>query len=163
MPFPTENRFSRFLDRTLVTPLVNFLRQGLSPQKLALCVSLGVVLGTFPILGSTTLLCTAAAIVLRLNMPAIQLVNYFVYPLQLLLFIPFIRAGELLFDQIPIPLDLPLIFQMLESDLIGTIKFLWWTNMRAIVAWFITVPPLGFVLYHLLVPIFLRLAPIKSE
>jgi uncharacterized protein (DUF2062 family) len=164
----TENKFSafyavsKFFDRALVTPLINFLKQGLSPKKLALCVSLGIVLGTFPILGSTTLLCTAAALMLRLNMPAIQLINYFAYPLQLLLFIPFIRAGEIIFNQEPIPLDLSLIFSMLQTDAIGAIKALWMTNMRAIVVWGITVPPVGFVIYHILVPLFVRLTPVDS-
>jgi uncharacterized protein (DUF2062 family) len=160
-----ENKFkafstiSMFFDRALVTPLISFLKQGLDPKKLALCVSLGIVLGAFPVLGSTTLLCTAAALMLRLNMPAIQLINYFMTPLQFLLFIPFIRAGEILFNQEPIPLDLTLIFSMLQNDILGTIRSLWWTNMRAIVIWGITVPPVGFVLYHILVPIFVRLTP----
>jgi uncharacterized protein (DUF2062 family) len=163
-----ENKFnafsaiSRFFDRSLVVPLINFLKQGLSPGKLALCVSLGIVLGTFPVLGSTTLLCTAAALMLRLNIPAIQLINYFIYPLQLLLFIPFIRAGEIVFNQEPIPLDLGIIFTMLKTDAVGAIQSLWWTNVRAIVIWAITVPPVGFMLYHLLVPLFVRLTPDKS-
>ncbi|MCK9410379.1 MAG: DUF2062 domain-containing protein [Bacteroidetes bacterium] len=164
-----ENKFSaissvsKFFDRTLVTPLINFLKQGLSPQKLALCVALGLVLGTFPVLGSTTILCAIAALVFRLNMPAIQMINYFAYPLQLLLFIPFIRAGEIIFNQEPIPLDLELIFTMLRTDIAGAVKSLWWTNMRAIVVWGITVPPAGFVLYHIFVPLFLRLNPPKLE
>lgn len=161
--FDAISSISRFFDRTLVTPLINFLKQGLSPQKLALCVALGLVLGTFPVLGSTTLLCTAAALLLRLNMPAIQLINYFAYPLQLLLFLPFIRAGEIIFNQVPIPLDLEIIFSMLQSDIAGAIQSLWWTNMRAIVAWGITVPPAGFVLYHMLVPLFVRLSPPAAE
>ncbi|MFA6468893.1 MAG: DUF2062 domain-containing protein [Bacteroidota bacterium] len=157
------NRFSEFFDRALVIPLLSFLKQGLSPQKLALCVSLGVVLGTFPVLGSTTLLCAVAAMLFRLNMPAIQLINYFVYPLQLLLFIPFIRAGEILFDQPPMPLDLAIIFSMLQSDIVDAIRTLWWTNVRAIVAWGITVPVMGFVLYHVLVPLFVRLGPKSND
>ncbi|MFA6457130.1 MAG: DUF2062 domain-containing protein [Bacteroidota bacterium] len=155
----TVNSISRFFDRALLTPLINFLRQGLSAQKLALCVTLGVVLGTFPVLGTTTLLCIGAAMLFRLNMPAIQLINYFVYPFQLLLFIPFIRAGEMLFDQPPMPLDLAMIFAMLQSDVVGAIQSLWWTNVRAIVVWGITVLPAGFLLYHLLVPLFVRLEP----
>ncbi len=152
-----------FFKRTLVTPLINFLKQGLSPEKLALCVALGVVLGIFPMLGSTTLLCTGAALLLRLNMPAIQLINYFAYPVQLMLFIPFIRAGELLFNQPPIPLDLALIFSMLETDMLGAIQSLWWTNFRGMVVWAMIAAPLGFGVYYLLVPLFIRLSPSRSK
>ncbi len=158
-----DNQIVKFLDRALLTPLLNFLKQGLSPEKLALCVALGLLLGTFPVLGSTTLLCTAAALAFRLNMPAIQLINYFTYPLQLLLFIPFIRAGEFLFGQPPIPLDLVKIFTMLQTDVVGAINSLWMTNVRAIAAWSLSAPLIAIALYFLLVPIFRRLATEKSS
>ena len=153
-----KNKIKQFFYRTVVQPLLNFLKQGLTPEKLTLCIALGVTLGTFPVLGSTTLLCTAVAFALRLNMPAILLVNYFAYPLQLLLFIPFIRAGEYLFQQTPIPLDLAQIFSMLQTDMFGTIKSLWWTNMRAIVAWFFFALPTGIALFYTLTPVFSRFA-----
>jgi uncharacterized protein (DUF2062 family) len=41
-----------FLYRKLVRPLVDLLRQGVSPEKIALSVALGVTLGVFPVLGS---------------------------------------------------------------------------------------------------------------
>lgn len=158
-----DNQFVKFLDRALLTPLLNFLKQGLSPEKLALCVALGLLLGTFPVLGSTTLLCTAAAIAFRLNMPAIQLINYFTYPLQLLLFIPYIRAGEFLFSQPPISLDLVKIFTMLQTDLVGAINSLWMTNVRAIVAWSLSAPLIAIAIYYILVPIFRRFTPEKTS
>ena len=80
--------------RTLVLPIVDLLRQGITPEKIALSIALGAVLGIFPVLGSTTILCVAAAYVLRLNLPAIQLVNFLIYPLQLILFLPFLQAGS---------------------------------------------------------------------
>ena len=74
-----------FFYRRLILPILNLLRQGITPEKIALSIAFGIALGVFPVIGATTLLCAAAAIVLRLNLPAIQLVNYFVYPLQIAL------------------------------------------------------------------------------
>ena len=83
-------RFTRdFFRRRLIQPLMNFLKQGITPTKLALAVSLGFALGIFPVIGSTIILCTVFGFALRLNIPAIQLINGFVYPLQLILYIPF--------------------------------------------------------------------------
>lgn len=147
-----------FFQRKLATPLLNFLKQGLSPEKLALCVALGITIGTFPMLGSTTILCTSAALLLRLNVPAIQLINYFVYPLQLLLFIPFIRIGEKIFGETPVPLDIPLIFSMLQSDLLGTIQSLWWTNVRGMIAWALIAIPIGVMVFFVLKQVFTRIA-----
>ncbi len=73
--------------------LLAFLKQGITPHKLAMTFTLGLVIGTFPAIGLTTVLCTAAALFFRLNMPAMQLVNYLTYPLQLILFVPFAELG----------------------------------------------------------------------
>ncbi len=72
-----------FFYRRLLRPILDLLRQGVTPEKMALSLALGGALGVFPALGCTTLLCLIAAIVLRLNLPAIQIVNYFVYPIQI--------------------------------------------------------------------------------
>lgn len=65
----------------------------LSPETIAMIFALGLVLGVFPVFGLPTLLCWAAAIVFRLNLPAIQLVNQICSPLQYALLIPLARAG----------------------------------------------------------------------
>jgi uncharacterized protein (DUF2062 family) len=54
----------------------------------------GLVLGTFPVYGCPTVLCLLAALSLRLNAPALQLVNQLFSPVQLALLIPFARLGE---------------------------------------------------------------------
>lgn len=83
-----------FWQRRIAAPIIAQLKQGITPEKIALTVALGAVLAVFPVLGSTTLLCGLAALALRLNQPVIQLVNYLLYPLQLALLLPFLRAGE---------------------------------------------------------------------
>lgn len=66
---------------------------GLSPETIALICVLGLVLGVFPVFGLPTLLCAAAAIAFRVNLPAIQLVNQISAPLQYALLLPLGRAG----------------------------------------------------------------------
>src|ERR1035438_1407369 len=86
-----------FLQDKLLRPIIELLKQEVTPEKMALSLALGAALGIFPALGWTTALCAIAALTLRLNLPAIQIVNYFVYPLQIVLLIPFFRLGERLF------------------------------------------------------------------
>jgi uncharacterized protein (DUF2062 family) len=69
------------------------LSKGITPQRLALTLALGVAVGCIPVVGIPTLVCAALALCLRLNLPAIQAANYLVMPLQLLLIVPFIRIG----------------------------------------------------------------------
>ena len=152
-----------FLHRALVVPLVGFLKQGLTPEKLALSVALGIVLGIFPVFGTTTILCAVVALLFGINLPAIQLINYFASPLQLLFLIPFIRLGELLFNQAPLPLDVLQIITLLQSDMPGAIEFLWQTILHAIIAWLLIGPPVAAALYFILVPLFTRLTPRNAE
>ncbi len=147
---------ARFFRNRLITPLINFLKQGVTPHKLALAVALGFGLGIFPVIGSTILLCTIFSFTLRLNLPAIQLINTFVYPLQLIFYIPFFHAGAWIFRNDPIPFSIDEIFVMLSTDPLHTIASLWQANLQAIMAWLLIIPPLMIALYFILLPIFRR-------
>ena len=68
--------------------------EDLPVETVALILALGVVLGTFPIYGCPTIFCAVAALVLRLNIPALQLVNQLASPLQLALLAPLARVGS---------------------------------------------------------------------
>ena len=151
--------FKHFFQKSLVTPLLNLLKQGITPEKLALSVGLGVSLGIFPVIGSTTILCTTFGLMFKVNQVAIQLVNYFAYPLQLVLFIPFFQLGAFLFQTEPLPFSIEDIFSMLTTDTFGAIRVLWMANLRAIAAWMLIGPALCFVIYRILVPVFTRFAP----
>ena len=123
--------------RKLVQPFVELLKQGVSPEKIALTIAIGVSLGAIPIIGSTTTLCTLAALALRLNLPAILLVNGIVYPLQLALLIPFLRAGAWLFRVEGPKLTVGQIFTMIRASIPHTIATLWTATMHALVVWLI--------------------------
>jgi Uncharacterized protein conserved in bacteria (DUF2062) len=64
------------------------------PERAALLLCVGLVLGVFPIAGVPTLLCLFAAFVLRLNAPALQLLNRLSSPLQIVLLLPLARIGS---------------------------------------------------------------------
>src|SRR5258708_31829384 len=75
-PLPLEAYILKnWLHRWFLEPLLALLRQGISPQRLALCVAIAVVVGNIPILGVSTILCAFIALIFRLNLPAIQLVQ----------------------------------------------------------------------------------------
>ena len=130
---------------------------GVAPERLALCIGLGIALGLVPALGTTTLLCTLAAFLFRLNLPAIQLVNYFVYPLQLALLIPFIRAGEWLFGVESLDLSLEIIQRMMKTDLWETVIRLWSATMRAVMVWLLTAPVVVALVYLFMTPLLRKL------
>ena len=102
LSIPVKN----WLYRRIIEPLLALLRQGISPDRLALCVAIGVVVGNIPILGISTILCAVIALVFRLNLPAIQIVQALMVPTQLLLIIPFVRLGEWILRVPPQPVSI---------------------------------------------------------
>jgi uncharacterized protein (DUF2062 family) len=139
-----------FFHRSVVVPIVALLTQGITPEKIALSLAFGIVLGVFPVVGCTTILCAAAALIFRLNLPSIQLVNYLVYPLQLFFLLPFIRLGERLFRAAPLRLSLPQILSMIRADLRHAIATLWLAGVHAMSAWLLVGPPAILLLYFVL-------------
>jgi uncharacterized protein (DUF2062 family) len=133
--------------RRVVAPIVALLTQGITPEKIALSLAFGIVLGIFPVLGSTTVLCAAAALIFGLNLPAIQIVNYLIYPLQLFLLVPFIRAGENLFHVSPLQLSLTQILAMVHADLPHAISTLWLAEVHAMSAWLLIGSPTILLIY----------------
>jgi uncharacterized protein (DUF2062 family) len=152
-----------FFRRRIARPIVELLRQGVTPEKIALSLALGVALGVFPMLGTTTALCALAAFLLRLNLPAIQIVNFFVYPLQVALLIPFFRLGERLFGAPHLPLSVEQILAAVHASLWGATRFLWTTTWHAVVVWCLIAPVFVGLAYLVLVPLLRRAAKTTSK
>jgi len=152
-----------FLKRKISDPIVAFLKQGVTPSKLAWAISMGIVLATMPVFGSGTLLCLLAIWVFRLNPGAVLLVNQLAYPLQFILYFPLIRAGEWLFNAKPLPLSISQIFSMFANDLGNAMSVLWWSTLYGIVAWVIIMIPVAFFLHRIFKGIFSRIGLAATE
>ncbi len=137
------------------------LGQGVTPEKIALSIVLGLVLGVTPVLGSTSLLCLVAAVVFRLNLPTIQAVNYLVAPLQLALLLPFYRIGERMFSVSPLRLSLAQLLQLVRGDVWHAVGTLWAATLRALVAWGLIGTVASLVAYAALTPALRRLRAMK--
>lgn len=125
----------RLHDHKLVRLILELLSQGIAPHKIALSIALGMVLGVTPVIGISTLLCALAAVAFGINLPLIQVVNYLVYPLQLLLLIPFIQAGQWLFRQPLLPFSLMQLTGLFRESFWHTLGMLWEYMLHGLVAW----------------------------
>jgi uncharacterized protein (DUF2062 family) len=146
-----------FWQRRVVAPIVAQLKQGITPREVALTLALGGVLGIFPILGATTLLCAVTGVWLRLNQPIIQLVNYLAYPAQILLLIPFYRAGERLFGAEPVPIvNVPDLVARFGEDPLKFLVDYGLVGLYGITVWALVAPVLAALAYALLKPMLER-------
>ena len=129
-----------FLRRRLTEPIKALLYQGAKPHQLAWALAVGATIGIFPIVGTTTLLCAGLAVILRLNLATIQIANYLVYPLQLALVFPFVRAGERLLGAEPLPLSATQLGALIETEGWRALGQLGWTGLHAATAWALLAP-----------------------
>ena len=148
----------KWLHRWLFEPLMALLRAGLSPRRLALSIAVAIVVGNIPILGVSTILCAIIALVLRLNLPAIQLVQAAMAPTQLLLIIPFVRLGEWVLGAPRQVVSVRAALALLSHGLWQAIEVLRDAIFHAVLAWAVIAPFCIYLLQSLLTPIFERMA-----
>lgn len=135
---------------------LGLLRQGMSAKKLSLTISLGAVLGIIPVFGFITAVCAAIAAWWRLNIPLAIAVLYAVMPLQILLFVPFIRLGELIFGIEKLLLAPDKVIEQLQLDTVGYMLQIWHSVLGALGAWALVSVLLGCALYYLSLVLILR-------
>ncbi|MBA4058115.1 MAG: DUF2062 domain-containing protein [Marivirga sp.] len=138
----------KFSRKHFTNVVIQALSQGITPRKLALTCSLGVVIGIFPIFGTTTLLCLGLALLFRLNIPLIQLVNYLVAPLQLILVLPFIKLGTYVFQLTPFPYSSDQLMSMFRNDFWLLLKETGLALTIGIGVWIGISIPLFFLLFY---------------
>jgi uncharacterized protein (DUF2062 family) len=134
------------------------LRQGITPEKVALTIALAAGIGVFPLLGTTTILCLAVGIPLRLNQALMQLVNYLVYPLQIAGIYLFVRVGERLAGAKPMSFRVGEIVSSFAADPVAFLRKFGMTGVHGIAGWAIVVAPAALIVYIALLPVLRRAA-----
>jgi uncharacterized protein (DUF2062 family) len=152
-----------WIQRQIIVPIIQLLRQGITPEKIALSIAFGAVLGSMPAIGVTTTLCLIIAYLLRLNPVAIQLVNYLMYPVQLALFLPFIRVGEIVFRQRHLVITVNQIEHLFSTNMAAAIRLLWTSIWHAVTVWAALAPLAIAIIYICLTPVLKRMASRSSS
>lgn len=134
------------------------LRQGITAEKIALTLAIGLILGIFPIFGSTTALCVLAGLWLKLNQPLMQLVNWLAAPLQLPGIYLFVRLGERLTRSPPVHFSITGLVQQFRAAPLQFLQQFGMTGLRGVLGWLLIAPPVAAVVYVTLLPPLRRLA-----
>jgi uncharacterized protein (DUF2062 family) len=155
-----------WIQRRLVDPFLSLLKAGLAPGSLALTAGLGVAFGLAPTFGITTLISTAVALRLKLNVAAMQLVCHVLSPVQLILLLPFLRWGATLLGQgrEVAHLSLDQIKHMVKIDGWGhVLHLLWRAELGALMIWAVAAVPVVLGLYLALRPLFRKFLKRQEE
>ena len=138
--------------------IVQQLTQGLSAEKIALTIAVGLCIAVNPVIGTTTIGCFVAAWALGLNQPIIQVINWSSYALQLLLIFPFIRLGEWIFRAQPERRSFAELAAMTKAHPMDALATLGATILHAVVAWVLVAPFVLAAVYAASLPLLRALA-----
>lgn len=134
--------------RDKIYPIFN---QGLTTQELATSISIAVLLTTFPLYGLTTIALTTIAVKLKLNLPFTITVSYLMEPLRILLFLPFSKIGSQLSGKEHVVSNIKMIKEQILNNPIEAFGTISHELSCAIIGWSITIIPLSFVIYFLII------------
>ncbi len=145
----------QFFHTRIRNALLQQLQAGITPHRLATSFAVGALVGTFPVLASTTLLSLACGFVFRLNHVAVQVAKELTYPLQLLLLIPLLTAGGKLLGA-PVPASLAALQVQFNGGAWATLQIFARATGGAIVLWLLAGIPLMLLLAMALRPVLAR-------
>jgi len=143
----------RSLRARMSATLRGLLHHGHTPERIAISVACGVAIGLFPIFGTTTLLCIVAAVILRLNHPAIQVSNQLMYPVQIPLIVVFVRMGESMLGVAPIPFSATLMVAELRANPGSLFQRFGTASLHGIVGWLVVAPVVVAATYAVALPV----------
>lgn len=141
-----------------MAPVINQLKRGMTPTRVAWTISLGVVLGIFPILGTTSAVCLLVGWLFDLNQPLLHVFRMLVYPLHLALILVFIHMGERLYGVPLISFSIPQLLVKFEQS---PLKFFGDFGMAAwhgVSAWLLIAPIAAILIKLAVMPLVSRLS-----
>ena len=155
--------FRKQISLRVLIPLSNIRKQGFSSQTLALSVSIGIIGGAFPVFGFATYVCLLLTLVFKQNIIIVQVANWLVYPLQILLLIPFMKLGNSIITGDELTISMHQVVIAFQSGLLNGIREVGIISLYGIIAWLAVAVPSLFILYALFFILFRGLKRIKFK
>jgi len=125
-------------------------KQGLSPIQLSESIIVSGLFSIIPILGVSTFILTTLSIKRKLNLPIMISISYLMWPIQVLLIIPFIRIGEFVFSIPSTPHTVEEIISSFQNSFFQTISHLSFELLCGLGGWVFTAIPIAIGFYLIL-------------
>jgi len=150
------SRIADWFKRKVKDPLVAELKQGITAKDLALASAVSLAIAVNPFIGTTTLLCLLAGKIFRLNHVVMQTINYFSYPLQIALIIPWIRLGEKLTSSEAQVIEFTQMKAEFSQSFANFVSKFCQLGVHAFLGWIVVVPWATWIVYRILLLVFKR-------
>jgi uncharacterized protein (DUF2062 family) len=137
-------KFNKVKDKTTA-----LLKQGLTPKQLTQSIIVSGLISTIPILGVSTFMITTVSLKQKLNLPIMIALSYLLWPVQILMIIPFIRVGEFIFSVPRNHHTVEEIISSFQSSFFQTLSHLSFELLCGLGGWLLTAVPVAVLIYWL--------------
>ena len=136
-------------------------KQGLTPIELTQSIIISTLISIIPILGLTTLLLTALSLKRNLNLPIMIAQSFIMWPVQIVMIIPFINIGEFIFSVPKTNHSAQEIIASFQNSFFATLSHLSFELLCGFGGWLLTAVPFFVGIY--LVSIFILKLFLKAK
>ena len=136
--------------KSLKNKTTALFKQGLSPLLLTQSIIVATLFSIIPILGVSTFVLTTLSFKKKLNLPIMIAISYLMWPIQILLIIPFIRAGQFIFSIPSTTYTAEEIIKSFQNGFFETLSYLSFELLCGLGGWFFTAVPISFGTYLVL-------------
>jgi len=148
-----KNILQKFRDKLLV-PIRLVPKNGLSAEKLAFSIAIGIVAGLFPVIGATTVVSLLLTWIFKQNILVVQSVQWALALVQVLLIVPFIRLGAFILQVPRCSISIEQINLAFKPGVLEGIKAIGVLQLYGIFTWLLIAVPLGAICYFSALKIF---------
>ena len=131
--------------------VIGLFKQGLTPIELTQSIIISTLISIIPILGLTTLLLTALSLKRNLNLPIMIAQSFIMWPVQIVMIIPFINIGEFIFSIPQTNHSAQEIMTSFQNSFFATLSHLSFELLCGWGGWLLTAIPFSFLLYLVIV------------
>lgn len=147
----------------ILIPFKIIPRQGLSSEKLALSFTIGIIGGSFPVIGLTSAVSLLFLMLLKQNFTIVQAMNWIAAPIQLVMIIPFMRLGAIVLFKDNLSITLGHIIKAFEPGTWEGLKTVGLLHLYGMLGWIIIALPAGVILYFFFFFLFSYLKRVKQS
>jgi uncharacterized protein (DUF2062 family) len=147
----------------LKTKITALFKQGLTPIELTQSIIVSGLISTIPILGVSTFLLTALSLKRKLNLPIMIAQSYLLWPIQVIMIIPFINIGEFIFSVPKTNHSAQEISASFQNSFFATLSHLSFDLLCGFGGWLLTAVPFSVGVYLLIVYILKTIDKVKRQ
>jgi len=147
----------------LKSKTVALFKQGLTPIQLTQSILVSALISIIPILGVSTFLLTVLSIKRKLNLPIMIAISYILWPIQLLMIIPFINIGEFIFSIPQSNHSAQEIIASFKESFFGTLSHLSFELLCGFGGWLLTAVPFFTLVYLVSNFLISKFSPSKTQ